>query len=235
MSALGIGHLLMRRVNRLSGGEKQRVALGRALLASPELLILDEPLSALDKSLKEQIIPYLRKALRRFKIPYLYISHSLNEMRLLTDNILHFSKGRFEGLTDADSLARLRMGISRQGYMNHLYLSSPREVGSMLGYRWGNNELLLTDHDQTCDGLFELSSKEVLLFKKHPQALSARNLLNARITELIPQGNTVGVRLDCHGEELIGQVVREAAAELDMRVGLPVYAAIKASAFRRLV
>src|SRR6056297_454970 len=71
--ALAISRLLKRSIGKLSGGEKQRVALGRALLACPDLLILDEPLSALDKNLKEQIVPFLRKTLRRFEIPYLYI------------------------------------------------------------------------------------------------------------------------------------------------------------------
>ena len=232
--ALDINRLLKRGVNQLSGGEKQRVALGRALLASPDLLILDEPLSALDKNLKEQIIPFLRKTLRRFAIPYLYISHSLSEMRLLTDQVLCFVDGQLKEITDAETLARQRMTSNRQGYLNHLQLSAPREVGSMLGYRWGENELLLTDHEQPESGLFELSSKDVLLFKNHPHALSARNLLTARISELIPQGGSVGIKLDCNGEELIAQVVREAALELSMDVGMTVYAAIKASAFRRL-
>lgn len=232
--ALDIGRLQKRNVGQLSGGEKQRVALGRALLACPDLLILDEPLSALDKNLKEQIIPFLRKTLRRFEIPYLYISHSLSEMRLLTDQVLCFADGRLLEISDAEALARQRMTSNRHGYMNHLLLSDPREVGSMLGYRWGENELLLTDHQQSTGGLFELSSKDVLLFKNHPHALSARNLLTARICELIPQGGSVGVKLDCHGEELIAQVVREAALELNMEVGMTVYAAIKASAFRRL-
>lgn len=234
-AALDISRLLDRGVRDLSGGEKQRVALGRALLACPDLLILDEPLSALDKQLKEQIIPYLRKTLRRFKIPYLYISHSLSEMRLLTDRILRFSAGQLLELTDAEILARERMSNNRQGYLNHLPLSEPREVGSMLGYRWGDNELLLSDHGQPQAGLFELSSKDVLLFKNHPHALSARNLLSATISELIPQGGSVGVKLNCAGQELIAQVVREAVLELDMAVGMTVYAAIKASAFRRLV
>ncbi len=234
-AALDISRLLERGVTDLSGGEKQRVALGRALLACPELLILDEPLSALDKGLKEQIIPYLRKTLRRFAIPYLYISHSLSEMRLLTDQVLHFSAGQLRGITDAESLARQRMSSNRQGYLNHLQLDQPREVGSMLGYRWGENELLLTDHVNPRAGLFELSSKDVLLFKNHPHALSARNLLTATIADLIPQGGSVGVVLDCQGEQLIAQVVREAALELGMAVGMPVYAAIKASAFRRLL
>jgi molybdate transport system ATP-binding protein len=232
--ALALDHLLRRRVGALSGGEKQRVALGRALLACPDLLILDEPLSALDKGLKDQIIPFLRKTLRRFSIPYLYISHSLAEMRLLTDQVLHFSSGRLQEITDAETLARRRISDSNTGYLNHLPLSDPREVGSMLAYRWGRNELLLTDHEQPRAGLFALASKDVLLFKAHPQALSARNLLSATILEMNPRGGSVEVRLQCGGQELIAQVVREAAIELGMEVGMPVYVAIKASAFRRL-
>lgn len=105
----------------------------------------------------------------------------------------------------------------------------------MLGYRWGENELLLSNHENPQPGLFELSSKDVLLFKNHPHALSARNLLTATISGLIPQGGSVGVELDCRGEQLVVQVVREAALELDLQVGGQVYAAIKASAFRQLV
>ena len=234
-TAMKIGHLLERDVSRLSGGERQRVALGRALLACPDLLILDEPLSALDKRLKEEIIPFLRKTLQRFAIPYLYISHSLSEMRLLTDQILQFADGRLQQITDADTLARQRMSSNRHGYLNHLTLSDPREVGDLLGYRWGENELLLTAHQRPQEGLFELSSKDVLLCKKHPHALSARNLLTGTITGIMPQGGTVGVELNCGGELLVAQVVREAAIELGLDVGKTVYAAIKASAFRRLV
>ena len=234
-AAMNIDHLLERNVTQLSGGEKQRVALGRALLACPDLLVLDEPLSALDKGLKEQIIPFLRKTLRRFAIPYLYISHSVSEMRLLTDQVLQFSNGKLQQITDADSLARQRMMINRRGYFNHLTLSAPREVGDLLGYRWGENELLLTSHENLQEGVFELSSQDILLCKKNPHAMSARNLLVGTITGIIPQGGSVGLELNCRGEKLLAQVVREAAVELDLDVGKTVYAAIKASAFRRLI
>lgn len=234
-AALDITPLLERNVTRLSGGEQQRVALGRSLLACPDLLILDEPLSALDRNLKQQIIPFLRKTLRRFAIPYLYISHSIGEMRLLTDQVLEFGAGRLQQLTDAETLARQRMHSNRSGYLNHLQLDNPREVGNLLGYRWGENELLLSDHEPVQSGLFELSSREILLFKNHPHALSARNLLTGTITRLIPQGGMVAVELACGDQRLIAQVVREAALELNMEVDMTVYAAIKASAFRRLV
>jgi molybdate transport system ATP-binding protein len=233
-SALEIGHLLTRRTTHLSGGEQQRIALGRALLACPELLILDEPLSALDQELKRQIIPYLRKTLQRYSIPFMYISHSLLEMRLLTDVVLQMQGGRITRTCCAEDLSREEMGQLTCGYKNLLELRDPREIGTMLGYRWGDMELLLTDHTRPGAGIFELSSRDILLCRQHPVAISARNLLNATIDELIPQQGIVGVRLRCGGNELMAQVVNEAAAELDLHPGQNVYAAIKASAFRRL-
>ena len=233
-SALDIEHLLRRRIVHLSGGEQQRIALGRALLACPQLLVLDEPLSALDQGLKRQIIPYLRKTLRRYAIPFVYISHSLLEMRLLTDVVLQMNAGRIDRISCAEDLSREQMELHASGYKNLLELHDPREVGTMLGYRWGEVELLLTDHPGPGAGIFELCSRDILLCRQHPTAISARNLLQVIIEELIPQQGYVGVRLNCGGNQLIAQVVREAAAELDLHPGQHIYAAIKASAFRRL-
>lgn len=232
--ALDIEHLLSRRITNLSGGEKQRIALGRALLGCPQLLILDEPLSALDEGLKKQIIPYLRKTLRRYKIPFLYISHSLLEMRLLTDVVIRMQKGQITHTGPAEDIAREQMDWQTEGYKNLLELHSPREVGTMLGYRWGEVELLLTDHSNPAEGIFELSSRDILLCRQHPRAISARNLLHATIVALIPQQGCVGVHLECGGKEFFAQLVFEAAAELELRPGQKIYAAIKATAFRRL-
>lgn len=91
---LEIGHLLARRPANLSGGEKQRVALGRAVLYSPELLLFDEPLSALDERLKQQILPFFLRIYAECKIPMVYVTHALSELQFLTNSYLHVQDGR---------------------------------------------------------------------------------------------------------------------------------------------
>ena len=92
--ALDLDPLMFRKVQTLSGGEQQRVALGRALLSAPELLLLDEPLASLDTDSKDEIIPYLRRVISTFRLPAIYISHSREELRTLVDNILTIRGGK---------------------------------------------------------------------------------------------------------------------------------------------
>ncbi|MCE3251033.1 MAG: modC [Cellvibrio sp.] len=91
---LEISHLLERRPGNLSGGEKQRVALGRAVLYSPELLLLDEPLSALDERLKQQILPFFLRIYAECKIPMVYVTHAFSELQFLTSSYLHVQDGK---------------------------------------------------------------------------------------------------------------------------------------------
>jgi ABC-type molybdate transport system ATPase subunit len=92
-----IGHLLDRRVGDLSGGEKQRVALARALLSSPRLLLLDEPLAALDEDLKGRVLSYLQRVRDELKVPMLYVSHTTDELRALCDEVLVLDRGLMRG------------------------------------------------------------------------------------------------------------------------------------------
>jgi molybdate transport system ATP-binding protein len=234
VTVLKLEELLSRGVVNLSGGEKQRVALGRAILANPRLLLMDEPLSALDDSLRFQIIPYLKSVSERFNIPYLFISHSLVEMRLMTDSALVVEQGNIVGQTTSEQLARSRMGLSPVGYINLLKLASPRKIDGMCSYRWGGEELLISAGCDETESLFELSSKDIILFRNHPGAISARNLLSCRVTNTFHSGNKVGVELACGGEQLVAEIVRQAADELEITAGCELFAAIKASAFRRL-
>jgi molybdate transport system ATP-binding protein len=91
---LGIEHFLDRRPARLSGGEKQRVAIGRALLTSPRLLLMDEPLSSLDEPRKDEVLPFIAKLPRTFRIPILYVTHSTLEIQRLADRLVLMQAGK---------------------------------------------------------------------------------------------------------------------------------------------
>jgi molybdate transport system ATP-binding protein len=234
VEVLQLEELLGRGVTNLSGGEKQRVSLGRAILANPRLLLMDEPLSALDDALRFQIIPYLKSVSEQFGIPYLFISHSLVEMRLMTDTVLAFEKGSMAGQTTSEQLARNRMGQSSVGYINLLPLGRPTPRSGLFAYPWGRSMLLLSTDSDRAASTAELSSKDIILFKQHPEAISARNLMECGVVALFSSGRKIGVELDCCGNALIAEVVQDAIDELGVTPGSTIYAAIKASAFRML-
>ncbi len=91
---LGIGRLLERKPRSLSGGEKQRVALGRAILSSPRLLLMDEPLASLDSERKTELLPYIKRLNQEFRIPILYVSHVMEEIRAITDTVIFLANGK---------------------------------------------------------------------------------------------------------------------------------------------
>jgi molybdate transport system ATP-binding protein len=103
---LDIGHLLTRRSGQLSGGERQRIALGRALLSKPRLLLLDEPLGALDESRKAEILPYLIRLRDDDSVPMVYVSHDADEMRQLAGRIVILKRGRVAAFGTTDILPR---------------------------------------------------------------------------------------------------------------------------------
>lgn len=234
ITALNLDHLLHRRVTGLSGGERQRVALGRTVLACPRLILLDEPLTGLDEELKYQIMPYLKKIFADFDLPLLFISHSLNEMRIMTDEVLVFEEKTLQGRISSEELARRSMVSGERGYANLLTLRRPVAHNDLWRYHWEGNPLILTEPGMEGDTLFELGAKDITLCKRHPEASSARNMLPCRVTGLFGAGNRIGVELTCGSGRLVSQIVPDSVRELDIREGVEVVAVIKASAFRRL-
>ncbi len=232
---LNLVHLLDRGVNLLSGGERQRVALARTVLTCPRLILMDEPLTGLDEELKFQIIPYLNKVFLHFQIPLLFISHSLLEMRLMTEQVLAVEKGEVVRQMTTEELAQSAWTSPRQGYVNLLRLGQPKPHGDLWAYQWGAMHLVLTDYGENNENVFELDSREILLFKRHPEATSARNLLPCIVRKIFTVGNRVRVELQCGTQSLIVQIVPESMRELELVEGKEVVAVIKASAFRQLL
>ena len=139
---LGIGPLLGRRPAGLSGGEKQRVAIGRALLSKPRLLLMDEPLAALDDTRKAEILPYLERLRDEARVPIVYVSHSVAEVARLADTLVVLDAGRVTAVGPvADVLARLDI----------VSLAGSREAGAVL-------EACVLSHD-VCYGLTNLSTR----------------------------------------------------------------------------
>ena len=234
VKVLDLDHLLTRGVASLSGGERQRVALGRTVLACPRLILMDEPLTGLDEGLKYQIIPYLKNVFREFDIPLLFISHSLREMRLLTEEVLVFERGRVTEALPVEQLARRQLGTGSRGYANLLTLDNPQSQGDLWCYRWGREDLIATEPGSAGENLFELGAKDITLFKRNPEATSARNLIACRVAGLFGDGNRIGVELCCAGGRLVSLIVPESVRQLEIREGTEVTAVIKASALRRL-
>jgi len=234
ISILQLKQLLNRRVTKLSGGERQRVALGRTILACPRLILLDEPLTGLDNTLKYQIIPQLRQVFEEFSIPMLFISHSLQEMRMMTEEVLVLNNGIVEKRLSTEELARTTLGSGGRGYANILPLKSPQDLGKLLCYQWGDVPLMLLKTKDPSAGQFTLNSRDITLFKKHPEATSARNMLSCVVKKTYPTDWLSGIELDCKGNTLIAEIVPQSLDELDIRPGCEIVAVFKASAFERI-
>jgi len=226
---LNLNHLLTRKIHNLSGGEKQRIAIGRALLSSPELIILDEPLTGLDHHLKSRIMQYLDDIFNTFKVPYIYISHSIKEMRIMTDESITFLNGITTDIIDTEKMAKELFKTSKGKYTNLIELTAPKKNGDLCEYTWHDNLITTTECSNYAKSFFELPSSGIIIFKEAPVASSARNILKGKIKDIFDVSNRVCLVLDINGGELIAQVVHSALEEMKLKKGDIVSAVIKAS------
>jgi molybdate transport system ATP-binding protein len=237
LALLGIGHLLQRRPSKLSGGEKQRVAIGRALLASPRLLLMDEPLASLDEDRKEEILPYIERLRDEAGVPIIYVSHSLPEVSRLANSIVVLHDGRVAAMGDPAQV------LNRTDLMPR---DAAGEAGAMI-------EACISKHDAAF-GLTELQSaagllrvprldlaigtvvrvriraRDVMVMAANgpPVGLSALNVFPGRVVALRPSGEAaVEVDIDCNGVRLTARLTRRSVETLALAPEMPVYAVLK--------
>jgi molybdate transport system ATP-binding protein len=235
---LEIGDLMDRAPRSLSGGQCQRIALGRALLRGPELLLMDEPLTALDEGLKERILTYLERAIEQWHIPTLFVSHDQSDVRRLADLVVVLESGKvIDAGPTAPTLDRavLTKLKERPGPVNLLRVADLREADGHWEGTVGNQRLHVpagAPHRAGASSYIQFLPRDVLLCSGPvPGGLSARNHLQGQVRELIVLPNKAFVAIDV-GQFLWAEITPEAARELGLRAGAPVTCIIKTSALQ---
>jgi molybdate transport system ATP-binding protein len=238
---LDIGALLTRRPGLLSGGEKQRVAIGRALLASPRLLLMDEPLASLDEARKAEILPYIERLRDESHIPIVYVSHSLAEVTRLASTIVLLANGAVVATgTVSEIMGRVDLfpitGHFEAGAVLEMRVAAHDERYELTSLRSAAGELRVPRIDLAVGAPLRvrIRARDVVLGLKPPKELSALNVLAGRIAEVGPlDGPVADVRVDLSGETLLARVTRLTLDRLDLKPGRPVYAIIKTVALDR--
>ena len=237
IEVLEIGHLLGRGVDELSGGERSRVALGRALASGPQALLLDEPLAALDIALRARVLPYLLRIRDEMDLPILYITHDADEAMMIGERVAVLDAGRIvssgpprEVLWSQAVLPLAEtLGIENVLEVEASGAATESQVVSKAGLAlvvpWP-----LAAGTQLSIGV---PAHEIMLATEEPAGISARNVVPARVIRCDPGDGQVLVHLDA-GETLVAKVTPGAAQRLDLAPGREVYAILKAHALRRI-
>ncbi len=237
VSLLGLEKLLTRSPNTLSGGEKQRVALGRALLAKPRMLLMDEPLANLDGPRKQEILPYLER-LRDgpMQLPILYVSHAVDEVARLADTLVLIQEGRVRAqgpLFDvmADPAAVPLLGVREAGAVIEADVESHAEDGiSTLSISAGKLELPGVHAAVGTRVRLRVLAQDVILSLDRPDGLSSVNVLPVLIEGVHPgDGPGAAIALRAGDDRLLARITARAVKDMRLHAGMHCYAILKAT------
>lgn len=232
---LGIGHLLKRYPITLSGGEKQRVAIGRALLTDPEILLMDEPLSALDLPRKRELMNYLERLSKEINIPILYVTHSLDELLRLAERVVLLTNGKVEAYDVLENIWESPLFLPwKQENEQSAVLSLPvfmhnpsyKMTALSIGEQniWINQvEAQINEKVRIC-----IHSSDVSISLNKVEQSSIRNTLYGRIVKILELENRVDLKLDIGGKHLWASISKWSFHDLALQLGQLVYAQIKA-------
>ncbi|WP_141331052.1 molybdenum ABC transporter ATP-binding protein [Myxococcus sp. AB025B] len=240
---LELGPLLHRYPATLSGGEKQRVALARALATDPALLLLDEPLAALDVTLKERVLPYLLRVRDEARVPMLYVTHQLGEARVLAKEAVLLDEGRVRAAGPASQVlgasARGLLASEAEGEENILegVLERPEEGGTRLRVTQGLG-LWVPDAPELAVGAraaYAVPASDILLSMGVLTGVSARNVLAGMVVGVESAGaGEAAATVDVEGVRWVVRLTEDSVRELGVSTGARVYLAVKTAACRRL-
>jgi molybdate transport system ATP-binding protein len=236
---LGIARLLARRPANLSGGEKQRVAIGRALLSRPRLLVMDEPLAALDEARKAEILPYIERLRDVAGVPIVYVSHQIAEVTRLATTMVLLSEGRVAAVGPPEAvMGRIDLfpltGRAEAGALLHTRIAGHDAEFGLTILQAAAGELRVPRLDLAVGTTLRvrIRARDVMIALSPPERLSALNVLPGVVAELgRTDGPIVELRLDCAGEALVARLTRRSVETLGLVPGRRVFAVIKSIAF----
>ncbi|MEI7597902.1 MAG: molybdenum ABC transporter ATP-binding protein [Aestuariivirga sp.] len=236
LDLLGIAHLLKRRPRDLSGGEKQRVAIGRALLASPRLLLMDEPLASLDAARKAEIMPYLERLRDEVKIPIVYVSHSVAEVMRLATDVAVLSQGKLAAFGPAAEIAQ-RLDLvpdderEEGGVIIDMQVAAHDAGFDLTRLASGAGDIYVPGRlgPEGTPARVRIRARDVMLALEEPRNISALNILRGTVAEISSAGpSSVNVRLDCGGAAVVARITRHSASAMGLAPGTPAFAVVKA-------
>lgn len=237
---LAIDHIMQRRPRNLSGGEQQRVALARALLSQPDLLLMDEPLAALDEPRKDEILPYLERLRDHAKVPIIYVSHSLGEVARLADDLIVLKDGKVvsAGSTElvlSDPVTLPYVGVREAGSVLRAKVIEHAPDG-LSRLEMSGGELVLPGVEANPGTWLRIRvlAQDVLLSLHRPVGLSSRNIIAVQIREIHKgAGPGVAVQLQAGDDRILARITERAMEDLGIVPGLECYAILKATAVAR--
>ncbi len=235
---LGIGHLLERKPDRLSGGERSRVAIARALAVSPRILLMDEPLAALDLKRKQEILPYLERLHDALDIPVLYVSHAPDEVARLADHLVVMENGRVLACGAlADTLTRLDLPIrlgEDAGAILDATVAEIDNIWHLARMEFAGGSLWARDQGLSIGRRVRVRvlARDVSLASEPPGRSSIQNVLQGRV-DAIADDDHPGlalVRVQVGDVMLLSRLTKRAAASLDVVPGQAVWLQVKSVA-----
>ena len=234
-SLLGITHLLNRFPSNLSGGEKQRVAIGRALLSNPEILLMDEPLASLDIDRRMELLEYINIIQKRYNIPILYVSHSIDEILRLSDVSVYMNNGKlvYFGNT-VDVLNKVRQNIDKPQDVSTIFEGIVKSFNNEtknceVEFSAGTFEINLDMAEVGQLVRFSINVFEVVLSTEKPKLISIRNIYKGNVKSFTEDKfGFYNVEITIGGE-IISRISKNAFIELGIEIGKEVYVMIKSA------